>query len=84
MLLKTLIFLSNSDGQRGVFTAESMVRSHPEEPKVYLNLLLTETLSKLISKTNRGDITTGMSYDEMLIINKLTKPESAWIIEENY
>lgn len=23
-----------------------------------------------------GDITTGMSYDEMLIVNKLTKPES--------
>lgn len=29
-------------------------------PKVYLNLLLTETLSKLISKINRGDITTGI------------------------
>ena len=53
-----------------------MVRVHPEEPKVYLNLLLTETLSKLISKRNRGDITTGMSQDEMLIINKLTDPES--------
>lgn len=32
----------------------------PGEPKVYLNLLLTETLSKLISKTNRSDITTGI------------------------
>lgn len=53
-----------------------MVQVHPEDPKVYLNLLLTETLSKLISKINRGDITTGMSYDEMLIINKLTEPES--------
>lgn len=54
----------------------SRVRISEKQPKVYLNLLLTETLSKLISKRNGGDITTGMSYDEMLIVNKLTKPES--------
>ena len=52
-------------------------------PKVYLNLLLTETLSKLISKRNRSDITTAMPYGESLRVNHLNEQRVIRITEGN-
>ena len=47
-----------------------------QSQKVYLNLLLTETLLKLISKINRSDITTGIPLWTDVRLKPPNKPVS--------